>query len=63
MLQWKRLMAMEQFESECLPKIVAAAFGKMEFKSTLDLPDLLGSYQKRRNEENFQFTKKLKHEE
>ena len=35
MLQWKRLMV---FENELLPKIVPAAFGKMGYRSTLDLP-------------------------
>ena len=49
---------LEEFENERLPIIVSAAFGKMEFKSTLDLP-ILGSHQKllRRNEENFRFAK------
>ena len=38
MWQWKRLLVLEKFENDRLPKIMPAAFGKMGFKSTLDLP-------------------------
>ena len=37
MLQWKRLIMLEELETCRLPKIVPAAIGKMTFKSTLDL--------------------------
>ena len=32
------LLVLEEFENERLPKILPAAFGKMGFKNTLDLP-------------------------
>ena len=35
-----RLLVLEAFENERLPKIVPAAFGKMGFKGTLDLPTM-----------------------
>ena len=38
MLQWKRLLVLEEFENERLPKIMPATFTKTGFKSTLDLP-------------------------
>ena len=38
MLKWKGLLLSEEFENERLPKIVPAAFGKMESKNRLDLP-------------------------
>ena len=38
MLKSKRLLVLEEFENEGLPKIVPAAFGKMGSKSILDLP-------------------------
>ena len=37
MLQRKHLVVLEDFENERLSKIVPATFGKMGFKSTLDL--------------------------
>ena len=33
-----RLLVLEEFENGSLPKVVPAVFGKMGFKSTLDLP-------------------------
>ena len=38
MLQWKRLLVLEKFKNERLSKIVLAVFGKMGFKSIVDLP-------------------------
>ena len=38
MSQWKRLLVLEEFENELLPKIVPAVFGNMGFNITLDLP-------------------------
>ena len=37
-LQWKRLLVMEEFENGPFSRIMQAAFGKMGFKSALDLP-------------------------
>ena len=61
MLQWRRLLVLEEFENGRLPKIVPDAFGKMGSKSTLDF----GSHRKllRRNEGNIQFDKMLVHSE